>query len=152
MSIASKEPALNLPLVPESHPVLHSVAEPTFDFDYVRRVAPDMFKTMYAAGGVGLAANQVGIALRIVVMNCGGGEIVLVNPRVSGLSGRNKPGREGCLSLPGYVIDVTRRENVDVVYEDLNGEKQYVKFEGREARCFQHELDHLNGILIKKYA
>lgn len=151
MTTNSAEPNLNLPLVPESHPALHSVAQVTFDFDYVRRIKDDLLATMYWEKGVGLAAPQVGIELRILVMNCGEREIVLVNPRVSGFSGRRKTAREGCLSLPGMLVDVTRFENVDVVAEDENGEKQTYKFQGKEARCFQHELDHLNGILIKTY-
>lgn len=108
----------------------------------------DMLDTMYEAEGVGLAAPQVGILKRIVVINVGdeNGELVMINPRIIESSGEQS-GNEGCLSVPGKVGVVTRPNYVKAVY--LNEEMQPCEIEGTEllARCISHELDHLDGHL-----
>jgi peptide deformylase len=107
----------------------------------------DMLETMYENDGVGLAAVQVGILRRIVVINIGEGPIKLINPVIVEKTG-SQIFTEGCLSVPGKNGDVERPEKVVVEYMDENGENQTVAGEGLMAVCLSHELDHLNGILF----
>ncbi|MBO4903300.1 MAG: peptide deformylase [Lachnospiraceae bacterium] len=107
----------------------------------------DMFETMYDADGVGLAAPQVGILKRLVVIDVGDGPLVLINPRIVATDGE-QTGQEGCLSVPGKCGDVTRPNYVKVMA--LNEEMEPVEIEGTEllARAICHELDHLDGHLF----
>ncbi len=107
----------------------------------------DMLETMYENDGVGLAAVQVGILRRIVVINIGEGPIKLINPFIVEKTG-SQIFTEGCLSVPDKNGDVERPEKVVVKYMDENGENQTVAGEGLMAVCLSHELDHLNGILF----
>ena len=107
----------------------------------------DMLDTMYDAMGVGLAAPQVGILKRIVVIDVGEGPIVLINPEILETSGE-QTGDEGCLSVPGMAGQVTRPNYVKVKALDVNMEEQILEGEGLLARAFCHEIDHLDGILI----
>lgn len=104
----------------------------------------DMLDTMYDAMGVGLAAPQVGILKRIVVIDVGEGPIVLINPEVLETSGE-QTGDEGCLSVPGMAGQVTRPNYVKVKALDVNMEEQILEGEGLLARAFCHEIDHLDG-------
>ena len=104
----------------------------------------DMLDTMYDAMGVGLAAPQVGILKRIVVIDVGEGPIVLINPEILETSGE-QTGDEGCLSVPGMAGQVTRPNYVKVKALDVNMEEQILEGEGRLARAFCHEIDHLDG-------
>ena len=104
----------------------------------------DMLDTMYDAMGVGLAAPQVGILKRIVVIDVGEGPIVLVNPEILETSGE-QTGDEGCLSVPGMAGQVTRPNYVKVKALDVNMEEQIYEGEGLLARAFCHEIDHLDG-------
>ncbi len=115
-------------------------------------LAGDMIETMYAAEGVGLAAPQVGEALRVTVVDVsesrdGSEAMVLVNPRVVRRSG-TIPSEEGCLSIPGLVATIDRAEEVDVTYQDLAGESHTVACRELLSRVLQHEIDHLDGILF----
>ena len=112
----------------------------------VRELIDDMFETLYEANGVGLAAPQVGVLKRIVIIDCGDDPHVLINPRIIESSGE-QTGSEGCLSVPGKAGLVTRPNYVKVVYYDENMEQQ--ELEGTEllARAVCHELDHLDGKL-----
>ncbi|HWI50773.1 MAG TPA: peptide deformylase [Symbiobacteriaceae bacterium] len=115
----------------------------------VRQLLDDMAETMYEAPGVGLAAPQVGVAKRIIVIDPHDEEtglFQLVNPEIVSREGWII-GTEGCLSIPGYVGDVYRYEKVKVVALDRNGHKVYIDAEGWLARIFQHEIDHLDGVL-----
>ncbi len=111
----------------------------------------DMLETMYEANGVGLAAPQVGILKRIVVIDIGEGPIILINPVIRESDGE-QTGDEGCLSVPGMVGTVTRPNHV--VVDALDREMQPVTYEGTEllARAFCHEIDHLNGHLFTEIA
>ncbi len=112
----------------------------------------DMFDTMYESGGVGLAAPQVGILKRIVVIDCTGEDpILLINPEIVEASGE-QTGQEGCLSVPGKAAQVTRPNYVKVKAQDINME--WFEIEGEEllARAFCHELDHLEGHLYVEKA
>lgn len=110
----------------------------------------DMFDTLYESGGVGLAAPQVGILKRIVVIDIGEGPLLLINPEIVETSG-SQTGSEGCLSLPGKAGQVTRPNYVKVRALDVNMEP--VEYEGTEllARAFCHELDHLDGIMYVEH-
>lgn len=107
----------------------------------------DMAETMYAAPGIGLAAPQVGINKRVVVVDIGGGLLKLINPKVVESSEEIEIDVEGCLSVPGRVGDVERP--IEVTIKSMNEEGKYSRFraEGLLARCLQHEIDHLDGVL-----
>jgi peptide deformylase len=116
----------------------------------LHRLLDDMIDTMYEADGVGLAAPQIGISKRVIIVDCGdehGGLIELINPEFVSLEGEQL-GPEGCLSIPGLQGDVKRSSKVVIQGQDRYGKP--VKFEGTEllARAFQHEVDHLNGVLF----
>ena len=112
----------------------------------IQTLVDDMIETMHDANGVGLAAPQVGVMRRIFVVDIGEGPIVLINPEIIEMSGE-QTGEEGCLSLPGKAGTVTRANYVKIKGLDLEGNEQV--YEGTEllARAFQHENDHLDGIL-----
>jgi peptide deformylase len=107
----------------------------------------DMFDTMYDANGVGLAAVQVGMLRRVVVLDCGDGPIELVNPEITKTEGEQRE-QEGCLSLPGQYGTTVRPMKVQVKAQDRTGKWHIYTGEGLKARCFCHELDHLEGILF----
>ena len=115
--------------------------------DRLRRLLHDMAVSMYDADGVGLAAPQVGVLLRAVVIDVGEGLLTLINPEIIAAEGEEL-GVEGCLSLPGLVGDVPRSSKVTVRALDLKGRNQEISGENLLARALQHELDHLDGILF----
>ena len=110
----------------------------------IKELIDDMLETMYEANGVGLAAPQVGILKRLVVMDCGEGAIVMMNPVILEASGE-QTGDEGCLSLPGKAGTVTRPNHVKAKYYDLDMQECAVVGEELLARAICHELDHLDG-------
>ena len=113
----------------------------------IKQLIDDMTETMYASRGVGLAAVQIGILKRVIVVNVGEELVALVNPEILENEGESQM-EEGCLCLPGVLIDVKRSEKVKVKGLNEKGEEVVVDAEGLLARAFQHEVDHLNGILI----
>jgi len=134
-------------------PVLRKKAAPvnTID-DELRKLVDDMVDTMYAEPGVGLAAPQIGVSLRLLVTDITVGEepdslIVLVNPKIVSATGRVVE-EEGCLSVPGIRADIPRAESVEIRGWDLDQKEVSIKGQGYLARAFQHEMDHLDGILI----
>ncbi|MFD7867457.1 peptide deformylase [Streptomyces sp. NPDC057682] len=132
-------------------PVLHAVCEPVTDFGpELARLVEDMFATMYAARGVGLAANQVGAGLRVFVFDCPDDEDVrhlghVVNPVLVEADGVTVRGAEGCLSLPGIEAGTPRFDHAVVEGVDVRGEPVRIAGTGFFARCLQHECDHLDG-------
>jgi peptide deformylase len=132
-------------------PVLRRECEPVEDLDEeVRALIRDMQETMYAADGVGLAAPQVGVPLRVFVYDIREPEHasgVLINPRVEARSGTSR-GEEGCLSIPGLSDIVERAERIVITGLDEDGEPVRIEAEGMLSRCLQHEVDHLNGVLF----
>ena len=142
-----------LEIVKYPNPVLDTPGEPVTEFDErLQKLVADMFETMYAARGVGLAAPQVGVGKRLFVMDCSGGQdpaqkLVLVNPVVLRIEGE-QTGDEGCLSFPGIFFQVKRSLRAVVRAQDLNGEE--FEFDGLdlEARCMLHETDHCDGIVF----
>jgi peptide deformylase len=122
------------------------------DMDLVRGLLPKLFATMYAAPGIGLAAPQVGVGLRLAIVDLQPDDkpapMVLVNPEVVAASEDQVVREEGCLSLPGHYADVSRPARVRVRYQDETGQRHEIEAEGLLAACLQHELDHLDGILF----
>jgi peptide deformylase len=111
------------------------------------RLAEDMIQTMYDAPGVGLAAPQVGVQRRLFVYDVGDGPFAVVNPEIVESSGEWLY-QEGCLSIPGLSWDLLRPKEVHLLGFDLDGEEIDIEADELLARCFQHEMDHLNGVLI----
>lgn len=132
--------------------VLATPAAPVVAFDdALRALVDDMWETMYAADGVGLAAPQIGVSQRIFVMDCSGREkearrVAMINPEIVETSGEQKGG-EGCLSVPGIFSELARPDRVRVRGLDPNGQPLELVVEGLEARCVMHECDHLDGKL-----
>jgi peptide deformylase len=129
-------------------PVLRQESAPVKAVDdETRRFIADLFATMEAAQGVGLAANQVGVATRVAVIDAEGTRLALVNPKITAKSGK-ETGEEGCLSIPDYFADVTRPDTVTLEALDEQGQPYSVELTGLAARAAQHEIDHLDGILF----
>lgn len=117
----------------------------------IKALLENMAETMYAADGVGLAAPQIGVALRVIVIDVGDGLIELINPQIVESDGR-ETGAEGCLSVPGVFGKVERFSRVTVEGTNRQGRKIRVSGEGLLSRALQHEIDHLNGILFVELA
>jgi peptide deformylase len=150
----NSEAAPLLPILIAPDPALKMRARKVADqdSDQVRALVPRMLATMYRAPGIGLAAPQVGVGLRLAVVDLMRDEkpapIVLVNPEVVAASEDLATREEGCLSLPGQYADVTRPARVKVRYFDQSGAKQEIEADGLLAACLQHEIDHLDGVLF----
>ena len=130
-------------------PVLKSRATPVKDFDgSLERLAQDMLRIMRENEGVGLAANQTGRLKRIFVAAYEDQEFVVINPMVEWSSESTEKDEEGCLSLPGTRVEIERPYAVTVSGKDTSGTTVRLEAEGLLARIFQHEIDHLNGVLI----
>lgn len=129
-------------------PILNKKCRPIEKFDdKLSTLIDDMFETMYAANGVGLAGPQVGMLKRVVVIDVGDGPMELVNPEIVMTQGEQKVS-EGCLSVPGKYGVCSRPAKVQVKAQDRNGKWQVFTGEDLKARCFCHEIDHLDGILF----
>lgn len=140
-------------IVTVGDPALTKVCRPVTKFDDKLAVLiDDMIETMHSANGVGLAAPQVGILRRVVVVDTGEEDVELVNPEVVSVSEETQTGLEGCLSLPGQYGIVTRPERVTVRAQDRTGD--WYEYDGEEivARCFLHEIDHLDGHMYTEIA
>ena len=128
--------------------VLARVGEPVTKFDAeLRRLCDDMFETMYAEEGVGLAAPQVGLSLRLFVMDCDGIKLVAANPEIVAAEGE-QAGDEGCLSVGKIHAPLNRAARVRLRAQDVRGEVFEQEAEGLAARCFRHETDHCDGTLF----
>jgi peptide deformylase len=137
-----------LEVVSYPDPVLAEMGDPVEKFDEgLRRLCDDMFETMYAARGVGLAAQQVGLALQLFVMDCEGTKIVAANPEIIFEEG-DQDGEEGCLSLGAIPAPLKRANRVRLRAQNVQGEWYEVEGTGLTARCIQHETDHCNGHLF----
>ena len=139
-------------------PRLKKVAKPVVDVsDALRSLADDMLETMYDAPGIGLAAPQVGVLERLIVLDCFKNEgetprpLAMFNPEVIAFSDEENTYEEGCLSIPDQYADVTRPADVTVRWMDRNGAEQEETFDGLWATCVQHEIDHLVGKLFIDY-
>jgi peptide deformylase len=149
-----------LPLVYYPDPRLKQVSAPIEAVsDDIRTLARDMFETMYHEEGIGLAAVQVGVMKRLLVVDVewkAGGEpgkqYAMINPEIVTPSDETNVYKEGCLSFPDQFTDVERPKGVRVRYLDLQGNTQEEDFDGLLATCIQHEIDHLNGIVFPDHA
>lgn len=122
--------------------------------DEVRQLVDDMLETMYAARGIGLAATQVDVHRRVIVMDVSDDQTdprVLINPEVTPLGDEREPMQEGCLSIPEYYAEVPRALRVRLKALDRDGQPYELEADGLLAHCIQHELDHLNGVLFVDY-
>lgn len=158
-----------LPIYVAPHPVLKKPADPVAAVtDDIRALVKDMFETMYATRGIGLAAPQVGRSVRVLVMDVEqtgdqsgseddtaedkaptpGKPIAVINPEIVWSSDEMNTYEEGCLSIPGQYADVERPQKVRVKYLDENGAAKELEADGLLATCLQHEIDHLDGILF----
>ncbi len=142
------------PLVILPDPVLRQVSEPVERVDdALRRLADDMLETMYDAPGIGLAAIQIGVPLRLLVIDLAKDDQpkephVVVNPRIVTSGDGMSVYEEGCLSIPDYYAEVERPATVTVAYLDRDGKERTLQADGLMATCLQHEIDHLNGVLF----
>jgi len=137
-------------LVPENHPTLHEVL-PEFDFSNPpispNEFASTLVETCKLNKGIGLSANQCGFKHRVFVMGAGDEYVAFFNPKVVSMSDEMALMDEGCLSYPLLSLKISRPKDIMVEYQDFNGEIRNTKLTGISARCFLHELDHMNGIV-----
>jgi peptide deformylase len=142
-----------LPILKYGAPELKNVSRPVNVFNgELEKIAKNMVETMYSAPGIGLAANQVGINIRLATVDLSVGEdhrqlIAICNPEIVVSEGEQKS-EEGCLSIPDFTETIVRPKKVIVRGLDLHGEPIEITAEGLLARCFSHEVDHLNGLLF----
>ncbi|EBA17223.1 peptide deformylase [Roseobacter sp. SK209-2-6] len=146
------------PILIHPDPRLKKTCVPVADLsDKLRILADDMLETMYAAPGIGLAAPQIGIMQRLIVLDCekeegsSGKPLVMFNPEILASSEETNVYEEGCLSIPEQFAEVTRPKVVDVRWIDRDGNEQSETFDGLWATCVQHEIDHLDGKLFIDY-
>ncbi len=141
----------------EPDPILRKKCEPLEKVDNgIRKLMKDMLETMYDAPGIGLAAVQVGILKRLVVIDISKDEnkkdpLFLINPEIISKSENSSVYEEGCLSLPGQFAEIERPAECFLKYVDLNGKEKKLKAKGLLSTCIQHEVDHLNGVLFIDY-
>ena len=124
--------------------------------DELRRLLDDMLETMYAAPGIGLAAVQVGILKRLIVIDISKDKdkkepLFLINPKITSKSKQTSTYEEGCLSLPGHFAEIERPAECEINFIDYNGKKKEIKANGLLSTCIQHEVDHLDGVLFIDY-
>ena len=144
-------------ILTEPNKILRKKSEPVDKVDEdIKKIMDDMLETMYAAPGIGLAAIQIGIPKRVIVMDISSKQepkkpMFFINPEIINKSDNNSTYEEGCLSVPGQFAEIDRPEKCHIKYLDYNGKQQEIKAEGMLATCIQHEMDHLEGILFIDY-
>ena len=145
------------PILTEPNKLLRQISKPIKSVgDEERRLMDDMLDTMYAAPGIGLAAIQIGVPKRIIVMDISRDEDkkeprYFVNPVIKNKNDITSKYEEGCLSVPDQFAEIERPNECEVEYLDYNGKKQLLKADGLLATCIQHEMDHLEGVLFIDY-
>ncbi|EJF83492.1 peptide deformylase [Bartonella elizabethae Re6043vi] len=145
------------PLVTLPDPILREISKPIEHFDAaLQKLADDMLETMYRAKGIGLAAIQIGIPLRMLVMDISPNEepknpLVIINPEILWLSEERNIYKEGCLSIPDYFAEVERPKRLRVRYQNREGKQTEIEADDLLATCLQHEMDHLDGRLFIDY-
>ncbi|WP_455481475.1 peptide deformylase [Bartonella sp. B12(2025)] len=141
-------------LVTLPDPILREVSRPVEHVDStLQKLADNMLETMYNAQGVGLAAIQIGIPLRILVVDVSGNDaqknpLVIINPEILWLSDERNIYKEGCLSIPEYYAEIERPKRLCIRYQDREGKQTEIEADHLLATCLQHEIDHLNGCLF----
>ena len=146
------------PILIHPNPKLKKVCEPVLEIDdSLIELSDDMLETMYHAPGIGLAAPQIGVLNRIIVMDCEKDDaanrkpIVMINPEIVYSSDEESTYEEGCLSIPEQFAEIKRPTSVQVRWLDTNGTEQEQEFQGLWSTCVQHEIDHLDGKLFIDY-
>ena len=143
-----------LPIIETPDPRLRVISKPVEKFDAeLKTLVADMFETMYDAPGIGLAATQVDVHLRLLVLDVSEDKsrpMVFINPEILDTEG-SQVYQEGCLSVPGIFADVTRADEITVRFLDRQGQPQELRADGLLAVCIQHEMDHLDGKLFVDY-
>jgi peptide deformylase len=160
-----------LPIILAPDPLLKQRSAPVDTItDEIRTLASDMFETMYASNGVGLSAVQVGVLIRLIVVDTDwgssryasaeaetpalpailhkGNPITMINPEIITRSQQKRIYDEGCLSFPGHYSEVERPDTITVAYRDLDGKPQTLQADGLLSTCIQHEIDHMDGIVF----
>lgn len=144
-----------LPILCYPDPRLHTVAKPVQAVDArIHALIDDMLETMYEASGIGLAASQIDVHERLVVIDTSeerNQPMVLINPEITWMNDERVKGEEGCLSVPGIYDGVERATQVKVTAMDRDGQSRTIEAEGMLAICIQHELDHLMGKVFVEY-
>ena len=144
-------------ILTEPNPLLRQVSKPVEKVEkQEQQLMDDMLETMYSANGIGLAAIQIGVPKRIIVMDISKDENkkeprYFVNPVIKNKDVLKSTYEEGCLSVPNQFAEIDRPKNCEVEYLDYNGKKKILQAEGLLATCIQHEMDHLEGILFIDY-
>ena len=144
-------------IITEPNKILRQISQPVKNVGKdEQNLMDDMLDTMYAADGIGLAAIQIGVPKRIIVMDISWNKgekkpMYFANPVIKNKDNNKSTYEEGCLSVPNQFAEIERPKNCDVEYLDYNGEKKLLKAEGLLATCIQHEMDHLEGILFIDY-
>lgn len=144
----------HLNLYDENLPLLKEVI-PEYTFPLPNKDMTELVKllklTKRTYGGIGLSANQCGISARVFIIGIDEDEMVCINPKILNRSEQTIKADEGCLSFPGFYVKIARPTWIDVEFTDENGELKQTRLEGLTARCFEHELDHMNGILFTSH-
>ena len=131
---------------------LRRVSVPTLINDETRELVSNMKETMVSANGIGLAAPQVGVNIRVIVVRMLDGTIQeMINPKLRGTSSNKLPYEEGCLSVPGKFVEVDRFVMIRIKFQDIHGKYKQWTLKGLESIVVQHEIDHLNGVLMTDY-
>ena len=143
-------------IITEPNEILRQISKPVSSVgNQERKLMDDMLETMYAANGIGLAAIQIGVPKRIIVMDISKdgkkNPMYFVNPKIKNKHKEKSTYEEGCLSVPNYFAEVDRPKYCEVDYLDYQGENKILKAEGLLATCIQHEMDHLEGVLFIDY-
>ncbi len=144
-------------ILTEPNKILRQISKPVISVgDEERKLMDDMLETMYAAKGIGLAAIQIGVPKRIIVMDISSDKekknpMYFVNPVINNKNSQKSIYEEGCLSVPNQFAEIDRPKSCDIEYIDYNGKKENLSADGLLATCIQHEMDHLEGILFIDY-
>ena len=144
-------------ILTEPDPVLKEISKPVDEVGKEeQKLMDDMLETMYHSNGIGLAAVQIGVPKRVIVLDILKNKekknpMYFVNPIIKNKDSENSTYEEGCLSVPNYFAEIDRSKKCEVEYLDYNGQKQIIKTEGLLSTCIQHEIDHLDGVTILSY-
>ena len=143
---------MKLEVLKDGSPSLRIKSIPTLMNEEVVQLIRDMLETMICENGIGLAAPQVGINLRVIVIKVNDGQFQpMINPVITWYSEKRVSFEEGCLSIPGHYTEIFRPGKINVKFMDINGKYRKWKLNGLESRVVQHEIDHLNGVLMTDY-
>lgn len=146
-----------LQTINDKNNILHTVCNEVVDFVQAKSIVENLFDVMYFNGGIGIAAPQIGIDQRIIIADSSFGEIstecrVMINPKIISSSSIKEESTEGCLSLPDQLYTLKRSSQINVQWQNLNGEIIQEKFNNLMSRIIQHEIEHLNGIILSDIA